>query len=77
MTRTIWQTFTDGTVVYHGSSKARAYEIANRMDNARVLSHDEPTPTAPKPSNLPYPGCRDPETCRAKGYCPKNPSCGD
>jgi hypothetical protein len=77
-TRTIWQTFANGTVVYRGSSKTRAFELANRLDNARVLSHDEPTPQASKtPANTPYPWCRDPARCQALGYCPQNPCCGD
>lgn len=25
----------------------------------------------------PYPWCRDPQTCALKGYCTRDPGCGD
>lgn len=27
--------------------------------------------------SLPYPWCARPETCRGRGSCPRDPSCGD
>lgn len=33
---------------------------------------DEPAPPEP-----PYPWCMHPAKCIERGYCPRNPSCGD
>lgn len=31
----------------------------------------------PKDNGLPYPWCWRPEICRGKGYCPRDPNCGE
>lgn len=37
----------------------------------------ETPPEAPAKPSLPYPWCRQPERCAGKGYCPRDPNCGD
>lgn len=31
----------------------------------------------PRADDLPYPSCREPDACRAKGYCVRDPNCGE
>ena len=75
-TRTIWTATTpSGVVVYHGESKAKAV-AAVKGGKGTYDCHEEPVPTR-QDSTLPYPWCRDPERCRALGYCPRDPNCGE
>ena len=31
----------------------------------------------PTEQELPYPWCVQPEACKGKGYCPRDPNCGE
>jgi hypothetical protein len=44
-------------------------------DGARKVTIDPPAPEPP--SNLPYPWCYQPYVCAGRGYCPRDPNCGE
>lgn len=54
-------------------------------DDPEEPPEQEATESTPRPleasqinqRGLPYPWCSRPEYCRAKGYCARNPNCGE
>ena len=55
-------------------------DLFNRMFDAARAADSAAAATEPKPSKerAPYrEWCRDPKACAGKGYCPKDPTCGD
>ena len=61
---------------YISSSKA---EIAHAIaDLSQMLEQIERADTSQTVREPPYgPMCRNPSLCTLKGYCPRNPTCGD
>lgn len=44
------------------------------VDTTRGRRKPDPPPER---STLPYPWCCQPEICQHKGYCPRDPNCGE
>lgn len=61
------------------AAPARFPTVLSRADfNKLALCPPRPGPAAlPVGTRLPYPWCRHPTICSAKGYCPRDPNCGE
>lgn len=52
-------------------------DLQNAINMGRAWDQIFSTLFDPPKANAPYPWCLHPEICVGKGYCPRDPNCGE